>query len=390
MSECPTAKVRLARSRKFVFLASHPGAALGCEFTGRRRNAHPIPMPKETEAVFQAALRLVSTSPDIYGGAVLKEGGRVVLTVVGGDGLEAAKSAALSAVGADLLFKVVDHSARDLSHTAAVLNDEISHRRMAHALGTRIEPERDVVVVTSDDPAAIEPILTKRFGSRVVVEKGEMLVAALGRWADNPPFYGGAGMWLSGTTKSCSTGFTLTNYYGTRYMITAGHCGNLGTTWLNGTRTYTVGTVQFRTIDNGTNDAELLGGATYAAYIYTASTTFAPVRGTFYACSGCYVRFDGSKTGGAYAYVGNSNTSCQTISYGSSGGTYYACNLVEATSTGIAPCQYGDSGGPVYVTNGNALYAVGIITALKSSSPTCWYTQIQPILSYWTSTIATG
>lgn len=187
MSECPTAKVRLARSRKFVFLASHPGAALGCEFTGRRRNAHPIPMPKETEAVFQAALRLVSTSPDIYGGAVLKEGGRVVLTVVGGDGLEAAKSAALSAVGADLLFKVVDHSARDLSHTAAVLNDEISHRRMAHALGTRIEPERDVVVVTSDDPAAIEPILTKRFGSRVVVEKGEMLVAALGRWADNPP-----------------------------------------------------------------------------------------------------------------------------------------------------------------------------------------------------------
>ena len=83
---------------------------------------------------------------------------------------------------------------------------------------------------------------------------------------------------------------------------------------------------------------------------------------------------------------------CEWIHNGIENSDYYACGLIRVQRTGGYPavCTGGDSGGPVDLMNatGKAM-AVGVITA-KYSNGQCSYTQIQPILSYWQSTITTS
>lgn len=209
---------------------------------------------------------------------------------------------------------------------------------------------------------------------------------ASGRRTDTPPYYGGDMIDVVGH-MICSSGFTLTNLYGTRYAITAGHCGALNARVETKDRSY-FGTMYFHRLGNGNLDNALVGGVSYGGRIWVggpATTSHLPVHSARDSCNGCLVNFDGSFTGEAVGRL-LGEPFCATFEGGD-----YSCGLQRATSvTGAQLCQNGDSGGPIFAHDGQGgVIAVGIFTGYYATWD-CVYTRLPPILNSWQSTITTG
>lgn len=227
-------------------------------------------------------------------------------------------------------------------------------------------------------------------------------IAAYGRYNDTPEFYGGdyivrsAGNNLNGV---CSSGFTLTNFYGQRYSITAGHCGTVGQAWRTGGAPgiqygdylQGFGTMQFNHFfDSGSShlDAALIARQptpNYTGRIWYGppnTPNWIPVSTTEESCNGCQVWVSGAVSGDKLATL-TGYPSCESNSP-----NYIAvCGVQRVNDTSGAACQGGDSGGPVYSHIGNGYArAHGIIVA-RFSAGQCSYTLTQTILNHWTSTL---
>lgn len=86
------------------------------------------------------------------------------------------------------------------------------------------------------------------------------------RYYDTPGFWGGAAIFRPDGAR-CSTSFTVKNSAGTRYMVTAGHCGGVGTTWKTAGGVSVGQTVSRPSYPS--YDMQLIGGGSaYGSYIY--------------------------------------------------------------------------------------------------------------------------
>jgi hypothetical protein len=222
-----------------------------------------------------------------------------------------------------------------------------------YTFGSYLDQTTGRIVVDTDAPANLVSALTTMASpsadqalavSRVQVRRNGV-ADTFNRRDDSPPFWGGGGI-RSGSAL-CSSGYTVRNAAGTRFMITAGHCFANGATVRteSGARVY--GTVSGRrlpTVTGGTSDLEQVGGQSYAGRVFTGgvtSSTSIPVvaAGTAYVGYTNYCH-SGRTTGEQCGHTANSITAQVCTATG--------CKSPVIAYTGGTVQQGGDSGGAFY------------------------------------------
>jgi hypothetical protein len=173
---------------------------------------------------------------------------------------------------------------------------------------------------------------------------------------DIPAFWGGAGITASGGT--CSAGYAARNSAGTVFSVTAGHCWANGTVVSTESGANTYGTVSNRrlpSVTGGAIDVELVGGSSYAGYVYTGgltSTTSIKVVAAGAAYSG-YTNYchSGRTTGQACGHTAQS-VNGQVC-------TQTGCKSPVIVFTGGTMIQPGDSGGTFYAMDSSGAWIRG-------------------------------
>jgi hypothetical protein len=238
--------------------------------------------------------------------------------------------------------------ARTLSAAAVTTGNNVRARMMRYAsargtqytYATYVDPASGRTVLETDAPSAVVSSIVGADKANVVVHRTTVRTA-FSRKSDSAPFYGGGG--IGTPLGTCSAGYAVQNSAGTRFMVTAGHCGNNG-----GAVTTELGGVAYGTIQgNGgpSRDMELIGGKSYAGRIFgggvDSSTNYRvagasdPVVGfTNYCHSG---RTTGENCGHTVTSV--TGTVCTT----------FGCQSPVIVFTGGVQPQKGDSGDPFYV-----------------------------------------
>lgn len=183
------------------------------------------------------------------------------------------------------------------------------------------------------------------------------------------------GMAIFGGSARCSLGFNARNSAGTVYVLTAGHCTNLGGTWTGSAGTIgPVAGTSFPTNDYGRIQR------TNSAWVATSKIQGgSSVLGKTVAAVGTTVCRSGSTTGFRCGTIQAMN---QTVCY--SQGCVY-----QVTRT-TACAQPGDSGGP-YVSSSRQ--AQGVLSGGSGNCTTGGTTFFQPvneILSVYGLTLVTG
>lgn len=213
--------------------------------------------------------------------------------------------------------------------------------------------------------------LLKDFGDLVEYRFGVGVVPLSRNWMA-APFSGGAEAKRVGSVNpfDCSTGFAVRKTSnGGRYMMTAGHCGALNSSWISPGSGHTIGTMRFRQM--GPSDLALIGDKTYQPVIYT-----------------------GGAAGVASTVKGAANPVLNTPIYCASGAkTFEHCDLWVVNMTtdtcysgacfidqmafkkgGSCPIRGGDSGGPFYLDFdfGGFPYIRGMITGGLTDNSECY------------------
>lgn len=188
------------------------------------------------------------------------------------------------------------------------------------------------------------------------VERGKTTKDVWNRRDDIPAFWGGAGITASGGT--CSAGYAAKNASGTVFSVTAGHCWANGTVAKTESGANTYGTVSNRrlpSVTGGTTDVELVGGSSYAGYVYTGgltSTTSINVVAAGPAYAG-YTNYchSGRTTGQACGHTAQS-VNGQVC-------TQTGCKSPVIVFTGGTMIQPGDSGGTFYAMDSSGAWIRG-------------------------------
>jgi streptogrisin C len=288
---------------------------------------------------------------------------------------DAARAADVQAAGATA--RVVQHSAAELNSLRAKLD-----------LGTAIVPKSvtgwyvdeitNSVVVSVFGPADAATTWAAGLGAgsvriEQVAEAPQTLWDLIG------------GQAIRNSSARCSLGFNARNSAGTRYVITAGHCGNLGGTWSGAGGT--IGTVANSSFP--TNDYSRITVSSAAAVSrplvdrYSAGSDVT-VTGAVNPGSGAAVCRSGSTTGW---HCGTVNATNQTVCYPQ--------GCVGQTIRTNVCAEPGDSGGSL-VTNpgsGSRVSAVGLTSGGSGNCSSGGTTFFQPItepLSVYGLTLFTG
>lgn len=221
--------------------------------------------------------------------------------------------------------------------------------------GFSYDAETDTVSVVGNVPQAELPAEAVRSGaiSYEYTKDGGRETRA----NDSSPHWGGAKITSGGA--GCSSGFIVKNSAGTRFAVTAAHCGALNSTWTSGS--FTFGKMTQRGPFPAW-DMALLGGQSYGSYIWmgnasgTGTQTGAaanPAVGSTYCTSGTTTNENCGK-----------KVSSLTGSFCDSAGcTYGLAEYKGGTNT-----AGGDSGGPLVLKSGSKVYPRGIHIARVGST----------------------
>lgn len=156
--------------------------------------------------------------------------------------------------------------------TIASIQHRVAGRAFAagaaqHTYASWPDPATGKVVLMTDAPRAVTAPLSRRFAGALDVRPGGPRDDLSPR-AD--PFWGAAS--LVGDEGICSAGFTVRNAAGTRFMVTAGHCFQLG----GAARTTDGGARVGSVVRRGPippYDMELIGGQSYDASIFVGGAS---------------------------------------------------------------------------------------------------------------------
>jgi hypothetical protein len=186
------------------------------------------------------------------------------------------------------------------------------------------------------------------------------------RFNDYAPWYGGDR--ISSTSVGCSTGFAAT-YNGAPAMLTASHCGGVGTTFWNGPTSSNGWNVMGNVNYSNTNtDVASIGVTSYSTYINVGSdpqvpsqlyvgSWASPVVGEYLCQSGSYT---GERCG--LRVVDTGQYVC--LSY-----VLWICtswqgplaDVISIYGSASPAAGHGDSGGPVYLRTGSGGIAKGLV-----------------------------
>lgn len=298
----------------------------------------------------------------------------------------AAGSARTAIPGAEL--RRVRHSLADLDAAMARLNAQIALpmlARQSQIQSWRIDLPTNSVVVTVDEGALERGIdFAAASGVDASAIRFETAKARPELAAD---LFGGQRYNFAGGGY-CSVGFNARNRAGTRYFVTAGHCGSVGTTVL-----LTTGATL------GVFDGSSFPSRDWAVVRITNSSVVQ--RGRVVNCSGGSVLVSGSTPASVGASICRSGAR-----------TGYRCGTVRATNvtvnysagavTGLtettACIGQGDSGGAYITPSGQAQ---GVASGGRLSvppgencttggTPISWHQPVRPILSNYGLTLLLG
>lgn len=146
-----------------------------------------------------------------------------------------------------------------------IRNAATQELREGESLGFYFDVRLGRVVIDSVLPPERFDTLVADLGDRVLYRQNSA-GGREGRFNDAPSFWGGAA--IDGPVYGCSTGFTVENGGGERFMMTAGHCALSGQHFYTPAGTH-VGYAYFRKYPpNAIKDMELVRGEVYGAHIY--------------------------------------------------------------------------------------------------------------------------
>lgn len=133
-----------------------------------------------------------------------------------------------------------------------------------NSFSSYLDLRREIMVLETDAPDNVVGSLTSNFPGRIEVRRTSVN-DAFSRTDDIAPFWGGAGITSAGPI--CSAGFPVTSAWGSRFMVTAGHCFALGGTVLTESGSNTMGIVVDRDLFPPF-DLELISGSSYDSSVY--------------------------------------------------------------------------------------------------------------------------
>ncbi|BCB75971.1 hypothetical protein GCM10022251_55530 [Phytohabitans flavus] len=229
-----------------------------------------------------------------------------------------------------------------------------------YTFGSYFDAGTGRIVVETDAPDAVVSSLTSTSGltaaqAQVAVStqvRPTTIDDAWHRRDDIPNYYGGGGIQSGGGL--CSSGYTVQNGAGTRFMVTAGHCFANGATVLTESGNNTYGTVSNRrlpTVTGHAQDMELIGGQGYWGRVFTGGVT-STTSGPVVAAGTAFVGYTDYCTSGR-----TTGENCGHTATSISGQvcTATGCKSPVIVYNGGTLPQGGDSGGAFYAkdTSGN-------------------------------------
>ncbi|MET7283427.1 S1 family peptidase [Kribbella sp. NPDC005582] len=218
------------------------------------------------------------------------------------------------------------------------------------------------IIVSYDDTVTASKLsaltrVTSRFGSAVTLEK---IPGKLTKYiAGGDAIYGGQ--------YRCSLGFNVRNSAGAYYFITAGHCGNIASSWYaNSSKTTLLGTVT----------GSSFPGNDYAIVKYSTSYTNHPGTVDLYNGSSQDITSAGNATVGQSVRRSGSTTGVHS---GSVTATNATVNYAEGTVTGLIRtnvcAEGGDSGGALFA----GTVALGLTSGGSGNCSSGGTTFFQPV-----------
>jgi streptogrisin D len=249
------------------------------------------------------------------------------------------------------------------SRAQALNNAEATLERSARIAGTAwsVDAATNQVVVSLDSTVS---------GSKL--DRLNSVLAGLGDAVRVERIAGVLSMRISGgdaiygSRYRCSLGFNVRNSAGTYFFLTAGHCGNLATTWYSNSSHTTV---------LGTRTGTSFPGNDYAIVKYTNTAISHP---------GTVNLYSGSQdiTRAANAVVGESVKRSGSTTHVHSGkvtGLNATVNYAEGTVTGLIKtnvcAEAGDSGGPLF----DGSTALGLTSGGSGNCTSGGVTYFQPV-----------
>jgi streptogrisin D len=343
--------VRLTRSPFRAALAIAAAAVIGGVLFAPSI-AQAAPARSMTAADADAAAGLSAKLGDRSAGSYLDAtSGKMVVTVT-----DAAAAQTVRAAGA--VPKMVRHSSAQLAGATAALD------RTARIPGTAwaVDPMTNQVVVTADSTVT---------GARLA--RLNAAVAALGDAVRVESISGAFSTRISGGDAiyggqyRCSLGFNVRNSSGTYYFLTAGHCGNIASTWYSNSSHTTV---------LGSTAGSSFPGNDYAIVRYTNTSISHPGNVDLYNGSTQDITTAGN------AYVGESvrrSGSTTHVHSGSVTALNATVNYAEGTVYGLIRttvcAEGGDSGGSLFAGS----TALGLTSGGSGNCTTGGTTFFQPV-----------
>jgi hypothetical protein len=245
--------------------------------------------------------------------------------------------------------------------SAAAITSALSENATIPGTAWQTDPDGRIIVsydetVTGAKLAKLTSV-TKQFGERIKLEK---MSGKLTKYiAGGDAIYGGQ--------YRCSLGFNVRNSSGVYYFLTAGHCGNIASSWYaNSSKTTLLGSVA----------GSSFPGNDYAIVKYSTSYTNHP---------GVVDLYNGSTqdiTSAGNAYVGQSvkrSGSTTGVHSGSVTGTNATVNYAEGTVYGLIKtnvcAEGGDSGGALF----SGSTALGLTSGGSGNCSSGGTTYFQPV-----------
>ncbi|HEX9089714.1 MAG TPA: hypothetical protein VF867_19640 [Arthrobacter sp.] len=175
-------------------------------------------------------------------------------------------------------------------------------------------------------------------------------------------------------------------------MLTAGHCGPVGTHWYQGywdgskiQSSGDMGNAAAVSWSNNQIDGTLLSGGSYTPAITTSATTTAPVIGAATVAVGSHVCTDGSFTGYTCGATVTATDVCANVSENGSIVTVCGLDIADAPTKVV---QSGDSGGPVVIQSGTGVQIAGTISAQANNGTRVLFTDVRHLQTVFSGTVA--
>lgn len=370
------AAVLVAAAAGFAAVASLPAAAAP-PTTG------PTPTPP-LEALVEAAsaAHARGQAVDEYGGLRLAASRDSILVGVTSDSQQARDRLRGSAPAGWFQFRQVPRSWSHLLQTQVQVRQDRDQLLMSEAIrvtATFPSPDTDKLTVeVSPYSAAAKAALEARYGENEVdVMPGLEFHQLASRGVDASPWNGGDFITSPSNNGNCSSGPPVYNLSTptTTYLLTAGHCYNVGAYVYNGSTRLTgdsntlIG--QVTRSENGTAgyDSAVIA-ASSSTLDFRTQLAFDTGTRNQYKKSGSVVSAPVCLSGAPSGEVCNTIVDAINIdNFPGEGGTLV--NMVRAHHATTPPAGIGDSGGPVYSVDASGLNMQGVIIAGEGAAVQC-------------------